>query len=92
MIDLDQYTLTEGMDPDDYVVATYLLRSRYQGILKKIAAMAVEQTTGTWIAVPGETKELTARHQGKVLGVWEVPDKETKPLFMLYFQYSFNNT
>lgn len=80
MIELDQYTQPEGMDSDDYVVATYLLRSRYQDILKKTAAMAVEQTTGTWIKVPGETKELTAKHQGKVLGVWEIPDLETKPL------------
>lgn len=68
------------MDSDDYVVATYLLRSRYQDILKKTADMAVEQTTGTRIKVPGETKELTAKHQGKVLGVWEIPDLETKPL------------
>lgn len=35
MIELDQYTQPEGMDSDDYVVATYLLRSRYQDILKK---------------------------------------------------------
>jgi 2,3-diketo-5-methylthiopentyl-1-phosphate enolase len=74
---LEQVVLPEGINPDDYVVATYLLRSREKDILQRVAAMASEQTTGTWIQVPGETSQLRERHQGKVLGVWEVPDYET---------------
>jgi 2,3-diketo-5-methylthiopentyl-1-phosphate enolase len=74
---LEQYVLPEGISPDDYVVATYLFRSREKDILQRVATMATEQTTGTWIPVPGETSLLKERHQGKVLGVWEVPDHET---------------
>ena len=76
-IHLEQYVLPEGISPEDYVVATYLFRSREKDILQRVAAMATEQTTGTWIPVPGETSLLKERHQGKVLGVWEVPDYET---------------
>ena len=76
-IHLEQYVLPEGISPDDYVVATYLFRSREKDILQRVATMAAEQTTGTWIQVPGETIQLKERHQGKVLGIWEVPDYET---------------
>jgi 2,3-diketo-5-methylthiopentyl-1-phosphate enolase len=74
---LEQYVLPEGINPDDYVVATYLFRSREKDILQRVATMAAEQTTGTWIQVPDETNQLKERHQGKVLGIWEVPDYET---------------
>lgn len=77
--DFEQYEQMEGIDLDHYVIATYFLRSRFRDILKKVASMAVEQTTGTWIQVPGETKDLIRRHRGKVLGVWEIPDVETEP-------------
>jgi len=80
MSNADQYVQPEGIDLDDYVVATYFLRSYSRDILDKVATMAAEQTTGTWIEVPGETEELSGKHQGKVLGVWEIPDFETEPL------------
>ncbi|MBW2121690.1 MAG: ribulose 1,5-bisphosphate carboxylase, partial [Deltaproteobacteria bacterium] len=79
MPDFDKYAQPEGIDLDGNVVATYLLRSRFGDILSRVASFATEQTTGTWVKVPGETRELTRRHQGKVLGVWEVPDLETEP-------------
>ncbi len=77
MFDFDQYTIPEGTNTEDYVVGTYLFRSRSKDMLKQAASMAVEQTTGTWIEVPGETKDLLERHRGKVLSIWEVPDYET---------------
>jgi len=77
MFDFDQYTIPEGTNTEDYVVGTYLFRSRSKDMLKQAASMAVEQTTGTWIEVPGETRDLLERHRGKVLSIWEVPDYET---------------
>ena len=45
--------------------------------IDKIAmAVAVEQSTGTWIRVPGETPELRRRHIAKVISINEVPDFE----------------
>jgi len=35
--------------------------------------IAIEQTTGTWTPVPGETPEIRAKHVAKVIGVYESP-------------------
>jgi 2,3-diketo-5-methylthiopentyl-1-phosphate enolase len=69
--------LPDGVDYDDYLVATYLA-SYPNGIpIPKLApALAIEQSTGTWVAVPGETPEVRRCHVAKVLGVYEVPDWE----------------
>ncbi|HNS52770.1 MAG TPA: RuBisCO large subunit C-terminal-like domain-containing protein [Anaerolineae bacterium] len=69
--------LADGVDYDDYLVATYLA-SYPNGIpIPKLApALAIEQSTGTWVAVPGETPEVRRCHVAKVLGVYEVPDWE----------------
>ncbi|NWF94757.1 MAG: ribulose 1,5-bisphosphate carboxylase [Candidatus Thorarchaeota archaeon] len=39
-------------------------------------AAAVEQSTGTWTLVPGETPEVRTRHVAKVIGIYEVPAYE----------------
>lgn len=69
--------LPDGVDYDDYLVATYLA-SYPNGIpIPKLApALAIEQSTGTWVGVPGETPEVRRCHVAKVLGVYEVPDWE----------------
>jgi len=76
MIDLDQFMLPEHPGSESHVVATYLLRSEAEDILKLAGTMATEQTTGTWVRVPGETREMLLRHRGKVLSCWEIPDVE----------------
>ncbi|HZD18813.1 MAG TPA: RuBisCO large subunit C-terminal-like domain-containing protein, partial [Actinomycetota bacterium] len=69
--------LPEGIDPDEYLIATYLASFPAGIPVPKLApALAVEQSTGTWVPVPGETPEVRARHVAKVLGVYEVPDVE----------------
>lgn len=42
-------------------------------MMKFAAALAVEQTTGTWIQVPGETPEVRERCIGRLVGVYETP-------------------
>jgi 2,3-diketo-5-methylthiopentyl-1-phosphate enolase len=76
MIDFGQFALSENPALDNHLVSTYLLRTDARDILQLAATMAAEQTTGTWISVPGETHEMLVRHRGKVLSVWEVPDIE----------------
>jgi 2,3-diketo-5-methylthiopentyl-1-phosphate enolase len=76
MADFSALILPEDPRLPGYVVGTYLIRTDHPDVLKLAAAMAAEQTTGTWVKVPGESPERIERHAGKVLSVWEVPDNE----------------
>ena len=69
--------LPDGVDYDEYLVATYLASFAAEVPIPLLSmALAVEQSTGTWVAVPGETPEVRRRHVAKVLGVYELPDYE----------------
>ncbi len=66
--------LPEGIDMEDHVIATYWVRadkSMDMALMGQI--LAIEQTTGTWVPVPGETPEIRAGHVAKVIGVYEAP-------------------
>jgi len=67
--------LPEGIDYDEYIVATYLVQYPSHIDMRKMGqALAIEQSTGTWTPVPGETAEVRRRHVAKLVGLWEVPD------------------
>lgn len=69
--------LPDGVDYDDYLIATYLVSYPKAIPVPKLApALAIEQSTGTWVPVPGETPEVRRCHVAKVIGVYEVPDYE----------------
>lgn len=69
--------LPEGIDEDRYIISTYYASIPRDWPIDKIAmAIAVEQSTGTWIKVPGETPEVRRRHIAKVVAVYETPDYE----------------
>lgn len=69
--------LPDGVDYDEYLIVTYLASYPKAIPVPKLApAIAIEQSTGTWVAVPGETPEVRRRHVAKVIGVYEVPDYE----------------
>lgn len=71
--------MPESIKSNDYVVATYLVRAgKDTDVIARASGMAIEQSTGTWLDVPGETPELIKKHVAKVIGVYEVPDY-TKP-------------
>ena len=69
--------LPDGVNYDEYVVGTYLVSYPKSIPVGKLApALAIEQSTGTWVPVPGETPEVRRRHVAKVIGVYEMPDYE----------------
>lgn len=69
--------LPDGIDYNEYIIATYLASFPAEVPIPLLSmALAVEQSTGTWVPVPGETAEVRRRHVAKVLGVYEVPDFE----------------
>lgn len=79
MVDLDHFILHENPEFDDYLGGVYLYRGRLRDsaeIIKTAVMMATEQTTGTWVRVPGETEDMMKKFRGKVLSIWEIPDTE----------------
>ncbi len=78
-IDLESMpiALPEGIDDDEFVIGTYIVSYPAAIPVPKMApALAIEQSTGTWVPVPGETAEVRRQHVAKVIGVYEVPDYE----------------
>lgn len=69
--------LPDGVDYDESIIATYLVSfPKHIDIPKLAPALAIEQSTGTWVPVPGETAEVRRKHLAKVIGVYEIPDYE----------------
>ena len=69
--------LPDGVDYDENLIVTYFASFPAEIPIPKLApALAIEQSTGTWIPVPGETPEVRRRHVAKVIGVYEIPDLE----------------
>ena len=76
MDDRQLFVPQDGLDGEDYVIALYSAESASPDLLERAKAIALEQTVGTWVPVPEETEEVRARHSGRVLGVYEIPDYE----------------
>jgi len=68
------YAQKEGLNREEYVFGKYIVSADTKDYIKLAGEIAVEQTSGTWIQVPGETEELVRRHGGKVVSAFEVPD------------------
>ena len=69
----------ESISSEDYVVATYLIGAhRDADILQRASMIGLEQTTGTWTRVPGETDEVRHRSAGRLIGIYSVPDYESR--------------
>lgn len=97
--------LPESVDFDEFVVCTYMGRIDANISIDIIGpAIALEQSTGTFIPVPMETPEVRKKHVAKVIGYSQYPDYEferpsTKEepkrtyVFQMAFPYiNFKNT
>jgi 2,3-diketo-5-methylthiopentyl-1-phosphate enolase len=79
MNDPTGFAMPESIDQREFVIATYLYRTA-PGIDIHAAARALAemQSTGTWVALEGETRTIQERHSARVVAIWEVPDHETE--------------
>ena len=69
--------MLEDIDCKNYMIATYSVKFPAGFPVAKLAPLlAVEQSTGTWVPVPGETPEVRQKHVAKVVASYEVPDYE----------------
>ena len=71
------FSLPEDIKNLDYVLATYFIElDKREDIISKASKMAVGQTIGTWVEVPGVTDEMREKHMGRVVNVFDVPPYE----------------
>ncbi len=77
---LDPLVLTnqEGIDPEKFILATYLITCPTRNMMEVVQAICFEQSTGTWTPVPEETEQVRAQSVAKLVNVWEVPHFEDK--------------
>lgn len=68
------YTLSENIHKQNYVMASYYIKlPKEVDVLKKASTLAVGQTIGTWIPIPGITEEIREKYMGKVVNIFDVP-------------------
>ncbi|MHA1269825.1 MAG: RuBisCO large subunit C-terminal-like domain-containing protein [Candidatus Helarchaeota archaeon] len=73
----DPLALPEGVDFDKYIVCTYIGRIDADISVDVIGpALAIEQSTGTFVPVPAETPEVRRKHIAKVISYTQIPDYE----------------
>lgn len=66
--------IPESIDMENNLIATYWIEAGPVIDMAVIGQfLCIEQTTGTWTPVPGETPEIRAGHVAKVIGVYEAP-------------------
>lgn len=93
------YKMPEGIDHERFIIATYYCATKPStNMVKFAAALAIEQTCGTWLKVPGETPEVRERAIGRVVGIYEtpsyqiaIPPEVTERNFIIRIAYPWQN-
>ncbi|MFH2068846.1 MAG: RuBisCO large subunit C-terminal-like domain-containing protein [Candidatus Omnitrophota bacterium] len=72
----------DGIDKDNYVIATYYLDDTLAGEdfidhFALVQAMALEGSTGTWEKVEEDTAEMRSVFSSKMVGYFEIPTPES---------------
>lgn len=71
------FSLNETARRDGYLIATYYLElPKDTDVVQKASAMAVGQTIGTWVPVPGITDEMRERHMGRIVNIIDLPPSD----------------
>ena len=71
------FVLPEHVRDQDYALATYYIQlDPSVDVVKKAETMAVGQTVGTWVPVPGVTDEMRETHMGRVVNILDAPPCE----------------
>ncbi|MDO5424230.1 MAG: RuBisCO large subunit C-terminal-like domain-containing protein [Eubacteriales bacterium] len=68
------YAMSENIRKKNFAIATYYIKlPKEADILKKAESLAIGQTIGTWVPIPGITDEIREKYMGKVVNVFDVP-------------------
>lgn len=66
-------------DPVELIHATYIMEATPGSAVASAKKLAVGQTTGTWVDVPGVTERMRREHEGRVIRVTEIPTVDVAP-------------
>lgn len=84
------YARPEHLD-GRFIVATYAVYGTDMGeALQRSANFAVGQSVGTWLPVPGISREMIDRYQGRVIGLYPAGDAEARQ-FILRVAFALEN-
>jgi len=78
MLDSIVFSNQEGVDAEQFIIATYLMTMPTKNMMEVVQAIAYEQSTGTWTHVPDDTPDVRELAVARVLGVYEIPNYEDK--------------
>lgn len=77
------FTLPENTHSQNYVIASYYIKlPKDVDIIKKATTLAIGQTIGTWIPIPGITDEIREKYMGKVVNVFDIPSLDLSTQIM----------
>ncbi|WEG13397.1 triose-phosphate isomerase [Pullulanibacillus sp. KACC 23026] len=77
MIPNQLFSLHEEIHNKDFILATYYIElDSDSNVISKASSMAIGQTVGTWVPVPGITDEMRENHMGRVVNIIDVPPIE----------------
>ena len=79
-MDLKAHFSEEQVREENYVIASYYIKLP-AGVdpYRKAQDLAVGQTIGTWVPIPGITDEIRAKYMGKVVSIFDIPPCELTP-------------
>lgn len=80
------FGLQSQINSKEYAIATYYVFGvAKQDILKKAGNFAIGQSVGTWIPLPGVTREMVTDWQARVVGVYPLPSDENIAVIRVAF-------
>lgn len=77
MINENLFCFPEETGKNELIAATYSIRlPKSADAIAKAASLAIGQTIGTWVPIPGITEEMEKRYMGKVIQVFHMPSSD----------------
>ncbi len=76
--DVPMLIMPEEAFEGDYIIASYYYASRIAGedIYEKAKSFAAGQTIGTWVPIPGITRQMKELHGGRLVSIYDIPPTE----------------
>lgn len=88
------YDVPDNIHDGNFLIATYLVSGIGRSeIIKKAGSFAIGQSIGTWLPLPGITKEMIEHYQARVVGIYPIPELvDSDVFFILQVAFPSENT